>query len=345
MADFQDNSARPVKAGKWVWQSAKKESRFTHIWFLTMAAISFGLTFTIPLGGMTPGTQSFAFFSINPKLLAQRYKSDSFGLRTFNGSSISNTTFSVIPDVYKIGMSGVCREYRKTKDFQCTQKFPQLLDLGAIIMEDIQASNQSNTYTSSSSSISQMQSLFNSLFTDANTNLPQVQAQTTPMIKVSAALVILSLILAPSYLAAIILLYMLERPFYPKVATCFAIFDASLIITAAGLWLAASAKYTAALNSILEPSILSPQPPSSWGSDLYPVVIGVHLFASAALAKFIVLPILALVALVVLGFVVLASILLVWMILACLGACASDERKVVVEQVYYSYPTPDWARS
>src|SRR5271155_5758512 len=110
---------------------------------------------------------------------------------------------------------------------RCTKHFPQMLDLGAIIDEDLNKSNSSN---STNSHIR----MFWSSFTD-NGEQPIVQRkiQTAAFVQASAGLTVTSLVIAPICLGIIILMFMLKRPRYTTVATCFALFDAALMVIAA----------------------------------------------------------------------------------------------------------------
>jgi hypothetical protein len=58
---------------------------------------------------MSPPTQYFALFSVNPRILAHQYNlqlgNTSNATTSSNGKSL-DTDFVVLPDVYRIGMSG-----------------------------------------------------------------------------------------------------------------------------------------------------------------------------------------------------------------------------------------------
>jgi hypothetical protein len=58
---------------------------------------------------MSPPTQYFALFSVNPRVLASQYNSQfentTNTTTSYNGESL-DADFAVLPDVYRIGMSG-----------------------------------------------------------------------------------------------------------------------------------------------------------------------------------------------------------------------------------------------
>jgi hypothetical protein len=228
---------------------------------------------------------------------------------------------------------------------RCTRHFPQILDLGAIIDEDLNKSNSSNSTTSDIR-------MFWSSFTH-NDKQPIVQhkSQTAAFVQVSAGLTITSLVIAPIYLGIVILMFMLERPRYTTVATCFALFDAALMVTATTLWTTASAMYASDIQSALGGQ--AAENTSFWGAtDLFPLSIGLFLFSAVALAKVIVLPIMALICLLLLLLLFVAAIILAWLmflamvcLLAMFGVC-DDGKTTTTETVYYgTYTAPDWAGS
>lgn len=210
---------------------------------------------------------------------------------------------------------------------RCTRHFPQLLDLGAIIDEDLNKSNLSNSTTSPIR-------MFWSTFThDGKQPIVQHQSQTTALVQASAGLTVTSLVIAPICLGIVILMFMLNRSRYTTLATCFALFDATLVVIAAALWITANVMYASDIQSALGGQVA--ESTSFWGeTDLFPLSLGLFLFAVAALAKVIVLPIMALICLFLLLLLVVAAIIFAWLMflaMACLlamfGAC--DDRRVV----------------
>ena len=216
---------------------------------------------------------------------------------------------------------------------RCTGHFPQMLDLGAIIDEDL---NKSNSSTSTTSHIR----MFWSAFTDdGNEPIVQHKSQTAALVQASAGLTVTSLVIAPICLGIIILMFMLKRPRYTTVATCFALFDAALMVTAAALWITASVMYASDIQSALGGQVVE-NTSSGGATDLFPLSIGLFLFAGAALAKLIVLPIVALICLILLLLLFVAAIILAWLMflaMACLfamfGAC--DDGRTTTQTVYY----------
>ena len=216
---------------------------------------------------------------------------------------------------------------------RCTRHFPQLLDLGAIIDEDLNKSNSSNSTTSHIR-------MFWSAFThDGNQPIVQHKSQTAALVQASAGLTVTSLVIAPICLGIIILMFMLKRPRYTTVATCFALFDAALMVIAAALWITANVMYASDIQSALGGQVA--ENTSFWGAtDLFPLSLGLFLFAAAALAKVIVLPIMALICLILLLLFFVAAIILAWLmflamvcLLSMFSAC--DNGNTTTQTVYY----------
>jgi hypothetical protein len=317
---------------------------------LIVGKVSFALTLIIPLGCMSPSTQNFALFSVNPRVLAHRYANTTAGREHLNATLVSGKTtlngttprngtvytayspafdadLLVLPNVYRVGMSGVCREYFNGSMSRCTKTFPQLLDLGTLIERDIQASILPNKTSD------ELQTFFNSLLRSEDQRVFQQRSLYASFIKASVGFTVLSLIVAPLGIAGITTAYIMKRDIYTTVAASVAIFDAFLVIIAAALWIAASVSYMSDLDAALGPAP-STDPTTFWGAtQLYPLSLGLYLFAIAALAKLLVLPIVALITICLLLIVIVISVLIAWMILVCLCTCLADDDRVV----YYYY--------
>ncbi|EPE26346.1 hypothetical protein GLAREA_02258 [Glarea lozoyensis ATCC 20868] len=331
-----------------MWAGARKDSGFNQFWFLFFATASWALTLVISVGCMSPSTKDFALFSFNPQKLAHQHANTTTGREHLNvtvfpfitqkvtylyTNATSNTTYSpafdtaisVLPTVYRIGMSGVCRDYLVEKDYlgtngyqdgntRCTRNFPQSLDLAAIIQSDIEASGISDA-------ISDALLIF---FTSMRAN------DHASYIKASAAFTVLSLLLTPFDIAVIALLYNRRRDIYHTVAASIAIFDTVLVVIAATLWIVAS------FDSTELEFVTSSQ--SSVDTDLYPMSIGLYIFGAAAFTKLLVLPVVAIVAIIVLFFAVIIAIAVSCMIilccLKCMEICLRPERRVVIVDLY-----------
>lgn len=177
----------------------------------------------------------------------------------------------------------------------------------------------------------------------------QHHARTKAFTQASAGLTITSLVIAPIGLSIVLLLFMTDRPSYSTVAKCVALLDAALMVLAAALWTSASVMYAVDIRSAVGNTLAGHT--SFWGTnDLFPPSIGLSIFASAAFAKLIVLPVLAFACLIIfLLFLASAVVMavLAWMALACVlamcGAC-SDNTETKEEVVYgIQWPTPNWA--
>jgi hypothetical protein len=201
------------------------------------------------------------------------------------------------------------------------EQLNEMLDLGAIIDEDLDKSNSSN------STNSHIRMFWNSFTDNGEQPIVQHQSQTAAFVQASAGLTVTSLVIAPICLGIIILMFMLKRPRYTTVATCFALFDAVLMVIAAAPWITASLMYASDIQSALGGQAAES---NSFWNDLFPLSIGLFLFAGAALVKVIVLPIMAVICLILLLLFVVAMIIFAWLIflaIACLFAMfATDDR-------------------
>jgi hypothetical protein len=215
---------------------------------------------------------------------------------------------------------------------RCTKHFPQLLNLEVLIAADINSSALPN------SAAFHLQTFWDSFFENDKLSMVQNKNLYTSLIQASAGLTITSMVIAPICLGIIILMYMLKRPRYSTVATCFALFDAALMVTAATLWITASIKYSSDIESALG------GPPTNntsfWGdTDVIPLSYGLFLFAGVAIFKVIVLPIMALICLILILLLIVAAIIMAWLMLLALkcffvmlSACDNGR---TTETVYY----------
>jgi hypothetical protein len=225
----------------------------------------------------------------------------------------------------------------------CTKYFPQLLDLGALINADIDKSDLQD------SAASHLREFWDSFF-DEKQSMVRNKNQYSSFVQASAGLTITSLVTAPICLSIVLLMYMLKRAGYTTVATCFAIFDAVLMVAAAILWITASIKYSSDIQSALGGGPLADNN-SFWGdTDVVPLSYGLFLFAGVAIAKLLVLPIMALLCLIFIFLLIIAAIIMAWLmflVLQCMFVMlAACDNGTTTETVYYStYTPPAWADS
>lgn len=134
------------------------------------------------------------------------------------------------------------------------------------------------------------------------------------MIRASAALTVTSLVVGPIGIAIAIGAYVMDLSSRRMIAVSIALFDASLMIPAATLWIVASARYADAFRTTLAGQEIA-------NSHVY----GLLVFFIAAVAKLCVLPILAFIILVVFPILfIIAVVIFVWLMLLffqCLLAC------------------------
>jgi hypothetical protein len=234
-----------------------------------------------------------------------------------NYSAAFDDALSVLPDVYRFGMSGVCREYFHKTTSTCTKTFPQYLELGSIVELDLQASTLPNPLSD------ELQRFFNSLLQD--NNITQRKAQYTSYIQVSVAFTILSLIIASLGIIPVILIYRLAPNRYTILAAILAVFDALLVVTTATLWITASLSYTHDINLTLNSSLILVDSSSFNHAELFRTPRGLYLFALAAIAKLLVLPTVALITVCILGIVVVITGVIIWIVCVCLCTCLGNE--------------------
>lgn len=229
----------------------------------------------------------------------------------------------------------MCREVFNSSEIRCTKQFPQSLDLGSIIDADIRAAALPN------STASRLQTFWDSFTQNDTQGMLQNKNRRANFVQASAGLTITSLVVAPIGLCVVLLMYLLERPGYPIIATGLALLDAALMVPAATLWIFASAQYAADIESALGGQTAGNAP--FWnGTSQYPPSNGLAMFAGVALAKVVVLPVMALISLILVALFVtciLISIVLMLLALQCLFAICGghDNRKRDPEPGYEYY--------
>lgn len=310
---------------------------------------------------MSPATKAFALFSVSPRILAVQYNTMIMNTTTqqhYDPGRL-DADLVVLPDVYRIGMSGVfpilgpdmtvltsclgvCREFHDRGEVICTRQFPQPLDIVALIDTDIRKSDLQ------SSAASHLQEFFDSLTKNDKNRFVKNKSQYISFAKASAGLMITSLLIAPLGLGFVLFMYKFEKPGYTTVATCVALFDAALVLTASTLWITGSLKYSFDIMETIGSG--SMQTTSFWGAtDVIPSSIGLFIFACAALLKLIVLPIMALICLIGFCFLIVLAAIMAWlmfmMVMCMLAMFASADNGTTTETVYYTTYTPDWADS
>lgn len=75
--------------------------------------MAFGFAITMPLGCMSPPTRYFTFFAVNPQVLAHRYNArieNTTGKTLYDGQRLDEDLV-ILPDVYRIGMSGLLQTF------------------------------------------------------------------------------------------------------------------------------------------------------------------------------------------------------------------------------------------
>jgi hypothetical protein len=219
--------------------------------------------------------------------------------------------------------SGVCREFNQS-GIRCTKQFPQSLDLKAIIDEDIAQASLPN------STASQLQRFWDSWGENSTENSADARNRRESLVHASAGLTVTSLVIAPIGLCVILFMYTRELHAYVTIATCISLFDAALMVAAATLWIVASAQYAADMETTLGGQTVANAP--YWdGNPQYPPSYGLVILAGVAVAKIVVLPVLALILIIALFFLAILTIVLAVIaftcILGCLAACGTTETR------------------
>lgn len=334
MSELKDGRGERLKGGvSNLIHKALDESSLTRIWFVAVAIVAFGVSLLMPIGCMSPATHSFALFSINPQVLAFRYNAmvqNTTNVQLYDEGKLKED-LSTLPDIYRFGMSGVCREFTDKNEVHCTNKFIHPLDLDAVIKQDIEKASMPNVTAIS------LQSFWDSWGRNMTDNTSASKAHRESLIHAAAGLTVTSLVAGPIGIAAAVAAYLLNHSSRKTIAIGIALFDASLMVAAAALWIAASMQYAAAFETTLGGQTISNQP--VWNNTpQYPSSYGLVLFACAALAKLCVLPILALFFLVVLPIMLVAvaliSIWLAFLFMQCLSKCM-DACPTTTTTTYY----------
>ncbi|OCL03156.1 hypothetical protein AOQ84DRAFT_381906 [Glonium stellatum] len=335
MADVKASRSERLKGSiSTLIHKALEESSFTRIWFVGMAVVAFSLSLLMPIGCMSPATNTFALFSINPHVLAFRYNAmvkNMTNTHLYDEERLKDD-LRALPDVYRFGISGVCKEFTGNKEVHCTNRFIHSLDIDAVIKQDIAKASLSNATATN------LQLFWDLWAHNMTENTSASKAHRDSLIHAAAGLTVTSLVIGPIGLVVAIAAYLLSHSSRKTIAIGIALFDASLMVTAAALWTTASAQYAAAFETSLGGQTVSNQP--VWNSTpQYPSSYGLLLFACAALAKLCVLPIFALLFLVVLPImlvvVALISIWFAFLLMKCLSNCMDACPTTTTTTTYY----------
>ena len=217
----------------------------------------------------------------------------------------------------------MCREFTNSSEIRCTGQFPQHLDLRAIIDADVRDANLTN------STSSHLLTFWDSFF--LNDTMTQNMDSRTTFTQAAAGLTVTSLATAPIGFTISLFLCKRNKPGYTTFAICYALLDAAFIVAAAVLWIFASVQYVADIESALGGQSVANTP--YWNAvPQYPPSYGIIVLSAAALAKVIVLPILAVMFLFVLmtaGFVVISIVVVAFFLVKCIMAMCCSTTTVV----------------